>query len=176
MSNTKIDLVELNENASLYELQDNFDSLSTESLNKIYDYFCENIPLFKELSEQMDLSKEDERVEFLNELYYIYKYGANTGSNGLIYCYDMERFYNDYEDEMLDYLDNEASDFGCKSKMEYLTAFLNCDLEDYKWKVVQSLAYTSSIRVMETTLSELNLKNNNSQELVDSNKPKIHKR
>ena len=168
MSNTKIDVVELNENASLYELQDNFDSLSTESLNKIYDYFCENIPLFKELSEQMDLSKLDERVEFLNELYYIYKYGANTGSNGLIYCYDMERFYNDYEDEMLDY--------GCKSKMEYLTAFLNCDLEDYKWKVVQSLAYTSSIRVMETTLSELNLKNNNSQELVDSNKPKIHKR
>lgn len=167
----------------LYSIEDRFDDLSTETLNKMYDYFCEKLPLFKELSEQMSLSNENERGEFFNELYHIYNHGANTGSNGLIYIADMEDFYDKNEDEMLDFLDEEAKNLGCDSKMEFLSKHVGCDLEDYKWKSVQALAYDNSIGVMEADIRELDLRSdNNSQQSVDENtqnsesKPKIQKK
>lgn len=166
----------------LYSIEDRFDDLSTETLNKMYDYFCEKLPLFKELSEQMSLSNENERGEFFNELYYIYNHGANTGSNGLIYNDDMENFYDNNEDEILDFLDEEAKEFGCNSKIEFLSKYVECDLEDYKVAVVQSLASNISCQVMETDIRDLNLRSSNSQQLVDENtqnsesKPKIQKK
>lgn len=166
----------------LYSIEDRFDDLSTETLNKMYDYFCEKLPLFKELSEQMSLSNENERGEFFNELYHIYNHGANTGSNGLIYNDDMENFYDNNEDEILDFLDEEAKEFGCNSKMEFLSKYVECDLEDYKVAVVQSLASNISCQVMETDIRDLNLRSDNSQQSVDENtqnsesKPKIQKK
>ena len=166
----------------LYSIEDRFDDLSTETLNKMYDYFCEKLPLFKELSEQMSLNNENERGEFFNELYHIYNHGANTGSNGLIYNDDMENFYDNNEDEILDFLDEEAKEFGCNSKIEFLSKYVECDLEDYKVAVVQSLASNISCQVMETDIRDLNLRSSNSQQSVDENtqnsesKPKIQKK
>ena len=83
---------------------------------------------------------------------------------------------------MLDFLDEEAKNLGCDSKMEFLSKHVGCDLEDYKWKSVQALAYNNSIEVMEADMRELNLRSDNSQQSVDENtqnsesKPKIQKK
>lgn len=66
---------------------------------------------------------------------------------------------------------------------KFLSKHVGCDLEDYKWKSVQALAYDNSIGVMEADIRELDLRSdNNSQQSVDENtqnsesKPKIQKK
>ena len=66
--------------------------------------------------------------------------------------------------------------------MEFLSKYVECDLEDYKVAVVQSLASNISCQVMETDIRDLNLRSDNSQQSVDENtqnsesKPKIQKK
>lgn len=49
----------------------------------------------------------------------IYHCGANAGFSGLISCMDMSRFFDENEDEMIEWLKQEADMAGCQSTLAY---------------------------------------------------------
>ena len=100
----------------------------------------------------MDLHRMSDREDLLQRLYDIYNCGANAGFSGLIGCMDMSRFFDKNEDDMIDWLKQEADGAGYKSTLAFLGDYLGTDLDDYKWRAVQALASFLAIDVMESEI------------------------
>lgn len=91
------------ENAYLHELY--FENVSEQTVDEIYEYLSNNINLFDEICEQINI--KDKR-KLLQELNNIYHFGAKNGIQGLIYCNDMNKCFDKNEDEIIDWLNKEA--------------------------------------------------------------------
>ena len=135
----------------VYEYYQGGTELTKAQVSKIL-LKANNIRLFKPLAKQMDLHRVSDREDLLLRLYDIYHCGANAGFSGLIGCMDMSRFFDENEDEMLEWLKQEANEIGCKSTLAYLGDYLGADLDDYKWVAVQALADNLAIQIMESEI------------------------
>lgn len=136
----------------IYEYFEKGIELKKSQVSKILKDAIDKHPLFKPLAEQMDLHRVSEREDLLQRLYDIYHCGANAGFSGLIGCVDMSRFFDENEDDMLEWLKQEAELIGCSSTLAYLGDYLGADLDDYKWRAVQALANYLAIDVMESEI------------------------
>ena len=136
----------------IYEYYEKSIELSKSQVSKIIRDAIDKHPLFKPLAKQMDLHRISEREDLLQRLYDIYHCGANAGFSGLIGCMDMSRFFDDNEDDMLEWLKQEAELIGCSSTLAYLGDYLGADLDDYKWRAVQALANYLAIDIMESEI------------------------
>nr|DAT32317.1 MAG TPA: hypothetical protein [Caudoviricetes sp.] len=136
----------------VYEYYKGSSELSKSQVSKIIKDAIYKHPLFKPLAKQMDLHRMSDREDLLQRLYDIYNCGANAGFNGLIGCMDMSQFFDNHEDDMIDWLQQEAMDLGYKSALAFLGECLDADLDDYKWKAVLALANNIAIRVMESEI------------------------
>lgn len=136
----------------LYEYYEGGTELSKAQISKIIKDATDKHPLFKPLAKQMDLHRVSEREDLLQRLYDIYHCGANAGFSGLIGCMDMSRFFDENEDEMIEWLKQSADLAGCRSTLAYLGDCLGADLDDYKWIAVQALAEYLAIEVMESEI------------------------
>lgn len=65
---------------------------------------------------------------------------------------DLHRLSDENEDDMLEWLKQEANEIGCSSTLAYLGDYLGADLDDYKWRAVQALASFLAIDVMESEI------------------------
>jgi hypothetical protein len=136
----------------LYEYYEGGTELSKAQISKIIKDATDKHPLFKPLAKQMDLYRISEREDLLQRMYDIYHCGANAGFSGLIGCMDMSRFFDENEDDMLEWLKQEADGIGCNSTLAYLGDYLGADLDDYKWRAVYALADYIAIQVMESEI------------------------
>lgn len=136
----------------VYEYYQGGTELTKAQVSKIIKETTDKHPLFKPLAKQMDLHRVSEKEDLLQRLYDIYHCGANAGFNGLIGCMDMSRFFDANEDDMLDWLKQEANEIGCSSTLAFLGDYLGADLDDYKWRAVLALANNIAIRVMESEI------------------------
>ena len=136
----------------VYEYYKNGIELKKSQVSKLITEATNKHPLFKPLAKQMDLHRMSDREDLLQRLYDIYNCGANAGFSGLIGCMDMSRFFDENEDEMIEWLKQEANEIGCSSTLAYLGDYLGADLDDYKWRAVQALANYLAIDVMESEI------------------------
>lgn len=136
----------------IYEYYEGGTELNKSQISKIIKDAIDKHPLFKPLAKQMDLHRVSEREDLLQRLYDIYHCGANAGFSGLIGCMDMSQFFDNHEDDMLEWLKQEAELIGCSSTLAYLGDYLGADLDDYKWRAVQALASFLAIDVMESEI------------------------
>ena len=136
----------------IYEYFEKGIELKKSQVSKIIKDAIDKHPLFKPLAEQMDLHRVSEREDLLQRLYDIYHCGANAGFSGLIGCRDMSDFFDENEDDMLDWLKQEANEIGCSSTLAFLGDYLGADLDDYKWRAVQALANYLAIDIMESEI------------------------
>lgn len=136
----------------IYEYYKNGIELKKSQVSKLITEATDKHPLFKPLAKQMDLHRVSEREDLLQRLYDIYNCGANAGFSGLIGCMDMSRFFDENEDEMIEWLKQEADGAGYNSTLAFLGDYLGADLDDYKWKAVQTLAERIAIDVMESEI------------------------
>lgn len=136
----------------VYEYYKNGIELNKAQVSRIIKKATDTSPLFKPLAKQMDLHRMSDREDLLQRLYDIYNCGANAGFSGLIGCMDMSQFFDNNEDDMIDWLQQEAMDLGYKSSLAFLEECLDADLDDYKWKAVYALANNIAIRVMESKI------------------------
>ena len=136
----------------LYEYYEEGSELSKSQVSKIIKDAIDKHPLFKPLAKQMDLHRVSEREDLLQRMYDIYYCGANAGFSGLIGCMDMSRFFDENEDDMLEWLKQEANEIGCSSTLAFLGDYLGADLDDYKWRAVQALANYLANDVMESEI------------------------
>nr|DAP91137.1 MAG TPA: hypothetical protein [Caudoviricetes sp.] len=136
----------------IYEYYKDGIELKKSQVSKIIKDATDKHPLFKPLAKQMNLHRVSEREDLLQRLYDIYHCGADTGFSGLIGCMDMSRFFDDNEDDMLEWLKQEAELIGCSSTLAYLGDYLGADLDDYKWRAVQALASYLAIDIMESEI------------------------
>lgn len=136
----------------VYEYYKNGIELKKSQVSKVITEATNKHPLFKPLAKQMDLHRMSDREDLLQRLYNIYNCGANAGFSGLIGCMDMSRFFDENEDEMIEWLKQEADMAGCQSTLAYLGDCLGADLDDYKWRAVQALASFLAIDVMESEI------------------------
>lgn len=136
----------------VYEHYQGGTELTKAQVSKIIKEAIDKHPLFKPLAKQMDLHRMSDREDLLQRLYDIYNCGANTGFSGLIGCMDMSRFFDENEDEMIEWLKQEADGAGYNSTLAFLGDYLGADLDDYKWKAVQTLAERIAIDVMESKI------------------------
>lgn len=136
----------------VYEYYQGGTELTKAQVSKIIKEATDKHPLFKPLAKQMDLHRMSDREDLLQRLYDIYNCGANAGFSGLIGCMDMSQFFDNHEDDMLDWLQQEAMNLGYKSSLAFLGECLDADLDDYKWKAVLALANNIAIRVMESEI------------------------
>lgn len=136
----------------IYEYYEGGTGLSKAQVSKLITEATDKHPLFKPLAKQMDLHRVSEREDLLQRLYDIYNCGANAGFSGLIGCMDMSRFFDENEDDMLEWLKQEAEMIGCSSTLAYLGDYLGADLDDYKWRAVQALASFLAIDIMESEI------------------------
>lgn len=136
----------------VYEYYKNGIELKKSQVSKLIKDATDKHPLFKPLAKQMDLHRLSDREDLLQRLYDIYNCGANAGFSGLIGCMDMSRFFDENEDEMLEWLKQEADGAGYSSTLAYLGDYLGTDLDDYKWRAVQALASFLAIDVMESEI------------------------
>ena len=126
--------------------------LKKSQVSKLVTEATNKHPLFKPLAKQMDLHRMSDREDLLQRLYDIYNCGANAGFSGLISCRDMSEFFDANEDDMIDWLKQEADGAGYNSTLAFLGDYLGADLDDYKWKAVQTLAERIAIDVMESEI------------------------
>ena len=136
----------------VYEYYKNGIELKKSQVSKLITEATDKHPLFKPLAKQMDLHRVSDREYLLQRLYDIYNCGANAGFSGLIGCMDMSRFFDENEDEMIEWLKQSADLAGCRSTLAYLGDYLGADLDDYKWRAVQALASFLAIDVMESEI------------------------
>ena len=136
----------------VYEYYQNGIELKKSQVSKLITEATDKHPLFKPLANQMDLYRISEREDLLQRMYDIYHCGANAGFSGLIGCADMSRFFDENEDDMLEWLKQEAELIGCSSTLAYLGDYLGADLDDYKWKAVLALASFLAIDIMESEI------------------------
>ena len=136
----------------VYEYYKNDIELKKSQVSKLIKDATDKHPLFKPSAKQTDLHRMSDREDLLQRLYAIYNCGANAGFSGLIGCMDMSRFFDENEDEMIDWLKQEAELIGCSSTLAYLGDYLGADLDDYKWRAVQALASFLAIDVMESEI------------------------
>lgn len=136
----------------VYEYYKNGIELRKAQVSRIIKRATGTFPLFKPLAKQMDLHRMDDREDLLQRLYDIYNCGANAGFNGLIGCMDMSRFFDENEDEMIEWLKQSADSAGYRSTLAYLGSCLGANLDDYKWIAVQALAEYLAIEVMESEI------------------------
>lgn len=136
----------------VYEYYKNGIELKKSQVSKLITEATDKHPLFKPLAKQMDLHRVSEREDLLQRLYDIYNCGANAGFSGLIGCMDMSQFFDNHKDDMIDWLKQEADGAGYNSTLAFLGDYLGADLDDYKWKAVQTLAERIAIDVMESEL------------------------
>lgn len=136
----------------VYEYYKNGIELKKSQVSKLITEATDKHPLFKPLARQMDLHKISDREDLLQRLYDIYHCGANAGFSGLIGCADMSEFFDANEDDMIDWLKQEADGAGYNSTLAFLGDYLGVDLDDYKWKAVQTLAERIAIDVMESEI------------------------
>ena len=136
----------------IYEYFEKGIELKKSQVSKIIKDAIDKHPLFKPLAEQMDLHRVSEREDLLQRLYDIYHCGANAGFSGLIGCMDMSQFFDNNEDDMLEWLKQEAELIGCSSTLAFLGDYLGADLDDYKWRAVQALANYLAIDIMESEI------------------------
>ena len=136
----------------LYEYYEGSTELSKAQISKIIKDATDKHPLFKPLAKQMDLHRISDREDLLQRLYDIYNCGANAGFSGLIGCMDMSQFFDNNEDDMIDWLKQEADGAGYNSTLAFLGDYLGAALDDYKWKAVQTLAERIAIDVMESEI------------------------
>lgn len=136
----------------IYEYYKDGIELKKSQVSKIIKDATDKHPLFKPLAKQMDLHRVSEREDLLQRLYDIYHCGAAAGFSGLIGCMDMSQFFDDNEDDMLDWLKQEADGIGCNSTLAYLGDYLGADLDDYKWRAVYALADYIAVQVMESEI------------------------
>lgn len=136
----------------LYEYYKGGTELKKSQVSKIIKDATDKHPLFKPLAKQMDLYRISEREDLLQRLYDIYHCGADAGFSGLIGCMDMSQFFDENEDEMIEWLKQEADGAGYNSALAFLGDYLGADLDDYKWKAVQTLAERIAIDVMESEI------------------------
>lgn len=88
----------------VYEYYKNGTELKKSQVSKIITEATDKHPLFKPLAKQMDLHRVSDREDLLQRLYDIYHCGANAGFSGLIGCMDMSQFFDNNEDEMIEWL------------------------------------------------------------------------
>jgi len=136
----------------VYEYYKNDIELKKSQVSKLITEANNKHPLFKPLAKQMDLHRMSDREDLLQRLYDIYNCGANAGFSGLISCADMSEFFDVNEDDMIDWLKQEADGIGYNSTLAFLGDYLGADLDDYKWKAVQTLAERIAIDVMESEI------------------------
>lgn len=136
----------------IYEYYKDGTELKKSQVSKIIKDAIDKHPLFKPLAKQMDLHRVSEREDLLQRMYDIYYCGANAGFSGLIGCMDMSRFFDENEDDMLEWLKQEAELIGCSSTLAFLGDYLGADLDDYKWKAVQALANYLAMDIMESEI------------------------
>lgn len=136
----------------VYEYYKNDIELKKSQVSKLIKDATDKHPLFKPLAKQMDLHRVSEREDLLQRLYDIYNCGANAGFSGLIGCMDMSQFFDNNEDDMIDWLKQEADGAGYNSALAFLGDYLGADLDDYKWKAVQTLAERIAIDIMESEI------------------------
>ena len=136
----------------VYEYYSGGTELTKAQVSKIIKEATDKHPLFKPLAKQMDLHRASDREDLLQRLYDIYHCGANAGFSGLIDCMDMSRFFDENEDDMLEWLKQEAELIGCSSTLAYLGDYLGADLDDYKWRAVQALTNYLAIDIMESEI------------------------
>ena len=136
----------------IYEYYEKSIELSKSQVSKIIKDAFDKHPLFKPLAKQMDLHRVSEREDLLQRMYDIYYCVANAGFSGLIGCMDMSRFFDENEDDMLEWLKQEAELIGCSSTLAFLGDYLGADLNDYKWRAVQALANYLAIDIMESEI------------------------
>ena len=136
----------------IYEYFEKGIELKKSQVSKIIKDAIDKHPLFKPLAEQMDLHRVSEREDLLQRLYDIYHCGANAGFSGLIGCMDMSQFFDNNEDDILEWLKQEAELIGCSSTLAFLGDYLGADLDDYKWRAVQALANYLAIDIMESEI------------------------
>lgn len=136
----------------VYEYYQGGTELTKAQVSKIIKEATDKHPLFKPLAKQMDLHRMSDREDLLQRLYDIYHCGADAGFSGLIGCADMAEFFDANEDDMIDWLKQEADGIGCSSTLAFLGDYLGADLDDYKWRAVQALASFLAIDVMESEI------------------------
>lgn len=136
----------------VYEYYKNGIELKKSQVSKLITEAANKHPLFKPLAKQMDLHRLSDREDLLQRLYDIYNCGANAGFSGLIGCMDMSQFFDNNEDDMIDWLKQEADGAGYNSALAFLGDYLGADLDDYKWKAVQTLAERIAINIMESEI------------------------
>lgn len=136
----------------IYEYYKNGIELKKSQVSKLITEATNKHPLFKPLAKQMDLHRVSDREDLLQRLYDIYNCGANAGFSGLIGCMDMSQFFDNNEDDMIDWLKQEADGAGYNSALAFLGDYLGADLDDYKWKAVQTLAERIAIDIMESEI------------------------
>lgn len=136
----------------VYEYYKNDIELKKSQVSKLITEATNKHPLFKPLAKQMDLHRLSDREDLLQRLYDIYHCGADAGFSGLIGCADMAEFFDANEDDMIDWLKQEADGVGCNSTLAFLGDYLGADLDDYKWRAVQALASSLAIDVMESEI------------------------
>lgn len=136
----------------VYEYYKNGTELKKSQVSKLITEATDKHPLFKPLAKQMDLHRMSDREDLLQRLYDIYNCGANAGFSGLIGCADMAEFFDANEDDMIDWLKQEADGAGYNSTLAFLGDYLGADLDDYKWKAVQTLAERIAIDIMESEI------------------------
>ena len=136
----------------IYEYYKDGTELKKSQISKIIRDAIGKHPLFKPLAKQMDLHRVSEKEDLLQRLYDIYHCGANVGFSGLIGCADMAEFFDANEDDMIDWLKQEADRSGYNSTLTFLGDYLGADLDDYKWKAVQALASFLAMDVMESEI------------------------
>ena len=64
----------------------------------------------------------------------------------------MAEFFDANENNMIDWLEQEADEVGYNSTLAFLGDYLGADLDDYKWKAVQTLAERIAIEIMESEI------------------------
>lgn len=136
----------------VYEYYKNGIELKKSQVSKLITEATDKHPLFKPLAKQMDLHRLSDREDLLQRLYDIYHCGANAGFSDLIGCADMAEFFDANEDDMIDWLKQEADGAGYNSTLAFLGDYLGADLYDYKWKAVQTLAERIAIDIMESEI------------------------